>query len=114
MQSLNKILVPSITQKVWKTPYYFIQILLFQLDWNTCNNKTGDSIVRELCLIFIQGNLKDLETDNGTCFTNEKVSKNLEAMEIEYIYTSPYHPQSNGSVEAFNKTIQNFFKWSIW
>ena len=72
------------------------------------NNKTRDSIVRKLSLIFIQGNPKDLQTDNGTEFTNEKVNKYLEAMEIEHTYSSPYHPQSNGSVEAFNKTIQNF------
>ena len=51
-----------------------------------------------------------MQTDNGTEFTNEKVSKYLEVMEIEHTYSSPYHPQSNGSVEAFNKTIQNFLK----
>ena len=57
---------------------------------------------------FIQRNPKDLQTDNGTEFTNEKINKYLEAMEIEHTYSSPYHLQSNGSVEAFNKTIQNF------
>ena len=27
---------------------------------------------------------------------------------IDHIRGSPYHPQSQGAVEAFNKTIQNF------
>ena len=66
------------------------------------NNKTEDPIVRKLSLIFIQGNPKDLQTDNDTKFTNVKVNKYLEAMEIEHTYLSPYHPQSNGSLEIFN------------
>ena len=55
------------------------------------NNKTGDYIVRKLSLIFIQGNPKDLQIENGSEFTNEKVNKYLEAIEKEHTYSSPYH-----------------------
>ena len=39
------------------------------------NNKTEDSIVRKLSLIFIQRNPKDLQIDNSAGFANEKVIK---------------------------------------
>ena len=32
----------------------------------------------------------------------------LKNQKIEYIRGSPYHPQSQGAVEGFNRTIQNF------
>ena len=32
----------------------------------------------------------------------------LKSQKIKYIRGSPYHPQSQGAVEGFNKTIQDF------
>ena len=36
----------------------------------------------------------------------------LKNQKIEYIRSSPYHPQSQGAVEGFNRTIQNFLYFS--
>ena len=49
-----------------------------------------------------------LQTDNGGKFNNEEMKIFLKNQEIEYIWGSPYHPQSQGAVEGFNRTIQNF------
>ena len=49
-----------------------------------------------------------LQTDNGGEFNNEEMKVFLKNQKIEYIRGSPYHPQSQGAVEGFNRTIQNF------
>ena len=63
---------------------------------------------------------KMLHTNNGKEFVNELLTNWLEKRNIKHILRGKYHPQSHGSVESINKTIQkflneaytnSFFKW---
>ena len=56
----------------------------------------------------ITGKLTLLQTDNGGEFNNELLKSFLEHNNIQYVRGSPYHPQSQGAVERFYRTIQNF------
>ena len=49
-----------------------------------------------------------LHTDNGNKFVNELLTNWLEKRNIKHILRVKYHPQSQGAVENFNKTIQKF------
>ena len=49
-----------------------------------------------------------LHTDNGNEFVNELLTNWLEKRNIKHILRGKYHPQSQGAVESFNKTIQKF------
>ena len=49
-----------------------------------------------------------LQSDNGTEFKNKLLGDYLQKKKIDHIFGSPYHPQSQGSVEVFNRIIQNF------
>ena len=49
-----------------------------------------------------------LHTDNGKEFVNELLTNWLEKRNIKHILREKYPPQSQGAVECFNKTIQNF------
>ena len=50
-----------------------------------------------------------LQTDNGKEFVNEHLKSFLEKLDKHHIRGSPYHPQSQGAVEAFNLTVQNIY-----
>ena len=50
---------------------------------------------------------KIFQTDNGLEFNN-LLKTYLENLNIKYVRGSLYHPQSNGGVEAFHKSIKNF------
>jgi hypothetical protein len=44
-------------------------------------------------------------TDHGTHFNNNMISHLMEKFEIKHLLSTPYHPQTNGLVEHFNRTL---------
>ena len=51
---------------------------------------------------------KILQSDNGGEFKNSLLEQYWSKVNVRQIFGSPYHPQSQGSVEAYNRTIQIF------
>ena len=51
---------------------------------------------------------KILQSDNWGEFKNSLLEQYWSKVNVRQIFGSPYHPQSQGSVEAFNRTIQDF------
>jgi len=48
---------------------------------------------------------RHIQTDNGSEFKNETVEKLLKKWKIPHHFSTPYHPQSQGLVERYNKTL---------
>ena len=48
-----------------------------------------------------------LISDQGTHFVNQLIGELMEEFHIHHRKTFPYHPQVNGVVKAFNKTLEN-------
>ena len=44
-------------------------------------------------------------SDRGTHFNNNMVKQLMEKFGINHLLSSPYHPQTNGLVERFNRTL---------
>ena len=49
-------------------------------------------------------------SDNGTEFKNHLMDQVLQQLGIDYIFSSPYNPQSNGKLEAFHKYLNHTLK----
>ena len=58
-------------------------------------------------IVYRYGVPKKLLTDQGTNFTSDLLSAISRIFNILRIYTSPYHPQTDGLVERFNRTLAN-------
>ena len=41
-------------------------------------------------------------SENGTEFKNQLINQVLQQLRIDHIFSSPYHPQSNGKLEVFH------------
>ena len=53
-----------------------------------------------------------LLTDNGAGFAGEVLEKYLRARGVRHIFGAPYHPQTQGKVERFNRTMKE--KVNLW
>ena len=58
-----------------------------------------------------QGHLKDgrrptLLSDNGSGFTSKILAGYLDAQGIKHIFGKPYHPQTQGKIERFHRSIK--------
>ena len=60
---------------------------------------------------FVIGEPQMLHTDNGKEFVNELLTKMAWYKKYQAFIGRKYHPQSQGAVENFNKTIQKILKW---
>src|SRR6266487_4910096 len=68
---------------------------------------TAKNVVKFICegIICRHGCLKIILSDRGTHFRNRLVEGLYEKFEIKHKLSSPYHPQTNGLVERFNRTL---------
>ena len=79
-------------------------------------DKTDTATVAALEQIITEGKLQpsSIQSDNGSEFINYRMKQLLTSLNINQIVSSPYHPQSNGVVERFNRTMKNIiFKFMV-
>ena len=61
-------------------------------------------------IICRHGTPKTLLTDQGSHFRNKLVEELCSKFEIKHRFSSPYHPQTNGLTERFNKILCDILK----
>ena len=71
-------------------------------------DKKAETIRDHIAQAFIIGDPSMLHTDNGKEFETNILSSWLENRGIRHVLGGKFHPQSQGAVESFIKTIQKF------
>ena len=72
---------------------------------------TAKAVARELMLLFSRvGIAKEVLTDQGSCFMSRVMKELLRLLQVKQLRTSVYHPQTDGLVERFNKTLKQMLK----
>ncbi|KAL5551203.1 hypothetical protein UlMin_001379 [Ulmus minor] len=79
--------------------------------WPTIQTDSLDFVRKcDKCQLCRFGVPRELVSDHGTQFENEKLQSICDRLGIKKVFSSPAHPKSNGQVEAVNKTIKQTLK----
>lgn len=71
-----------------------------------CIGATTSKLLFEYMLTRL-GCPKVLISDHRTNFLNEMINTLKEELQVYHQKSTPYHPQDNGTFEAFNKILEN-------
>ncbi|XP_039350382.1 uncharacterized protein LOC120374581 [Mauremys reevesii] len=72
---------------------------------------TARTITAELVKVFARVGLpREILTDQGTNFTSRLLQQVCELLGIKQLRTSVYHPQTDGLVERFNRTLKEMLR----
>ena len=69
-----------------------------------CTSETAARFVKE-DVICKYGTPRCILTDNGTHFTSAMMNSLLKELGVTHLYSTPYHPQTNGQIERYNSTM---------
>ena len=68
-------------------------------------------IAEELLKLFARVGIPDeILTDQGSNFTSQLLTEIYRMLHVHPIKTTPYHPQTDGLVERFNKTLKSMLR----
>jgi len=94
--------------------YYFLGILdgfsRKMLNWRLCENMTGinaEILVTETKELYPEAVNVRIISDNGSQFISKDFEELLVLLEFGHTFTSANHPQSNGKLERFNRTLKS-------
>lgn len=74
-------------------------------------SSTSDEVARNLVhFMSLFGIPKMILTDLGTCFTSELFKQVTEIFKIKPLFSTPYHPQTNGALERSHATLKEYLK----
>ncbi|CAG2215436.1 unnamed protein product [Mytilus edulis] len=76
-----------------------------------CKTKSATEISKVvLSYIYLYGAPRILQSDNGKEFRNSNLKEVVDQFDTVQMHGRPYHPQSQGRVERFNRTLTEYFR----
>jgi transposase InsO family protein len=94
--------------------YYFLGILdghsRRMLNWKLCQSMEGinaEILAAEARELYPEAGKARIISDNGSQFISKDFEELLALLEFEHTLTSANHPQSNGKLERFNRTLKS-------
>jgi hypothetical protein len=91
---------------------YIITTIEYLMRWveatlvKYCSAKTTTHFLFDKVIIRF-GCPRVLMSDQGTHFINSTIKAMTEEFEVYHQKSTPYHPQANGTVKAFNNILEN-------
>ena len=81
------------------------------IETHVVSSATSSVTIERLMMTFAcHGLPRSIVSDNGTCFTSEEFKLFTKANGIRHVYSSPYHPASNGLAERAVQVVKNGLK----
>jgi len=99
--------------------YYLATIMddysRYIIHWELCSNMESDDAMRVVeQALQITGltekNRPRLLTDNGSCYVSNAFKEFIQQQKMRHVQGAPYHPQTQGKIERYHRTMKNVVK----
>jgi putative transposase len=100
--------------------YYLLTVLddfsRYILAWQLCTTMTTDDVKKVLDMAIQKAGIKKvlvyhrrprLLSDNGPCFISASLRMYLKDNRIDHTRCQPYHPQTQGKIERYHRSMKN-------
>ena len=99
--------------------YYLATIMddysRYIISWELCKNMESTDAMRVIGQALKETGLKEdnrprLLSDNGSCYVSNEFSKFIDEQNMAHVRGAPYHPQTQGKIERYHRTMKNIVK----
>jgi putative transposase len=100
--------------------WYYLSTILddysrYIVSWELCSTMKSVDVQSTIHLALNHPNVSlhktpKLLSDNGSCYISKELSVFLEDLQIQHIKGRPNHPQTQGKIERYHRTMKNVIK----
>jgi transposase InsO family protein len=85
------------------------------ITWELCKNMESTDAMRVVGTALQISGLKEtkrprLLSDNGSCYVSNEFKKYISEQQMGHVQGAPYHPQTQGKIERYHRTMKNVVK----
>jgi transposase InsO family protein len=85
------------------------------ITWELCSNMETDDAKRVVGEAILESGIGNdqrprLLTDNGSCYISGEFKKFIDEVDLGHVQGAPYHPQTQGKIERYHRTMKNVVK----
>jgi len=121
---------PKRVNELWQTDFSYLKVVhwgwyylttvlddysRYIIAWELCQNMCSDDAERVIRKALDNSSLKANErprllSDNGSCYLSGDLKTFLEDEDITHVRGKPLHPQTQGKIERYHRTMKNVIK----
>jgi putative transposase len=104
--------------------WYYLSTVLddysrFIVHWQLCKSMKVEDVQDTITQAMLKSNLKPeqkpkLLSDNGSCYIAKDFKEYLQSHEIKHVRGRPNHPQTQGKIERYHRSMKNVVKLDVY
>jgi len=103
--------------------WYYLSTVLddfsrYILSWKLFTSMNANDVQETLDMALDKTNVREIKvrhrprllTDNGPCYLSQELKEYLQDNQMDHTRGAPYHPQTQGKIERYHRTMKNVVK----
>lgn len=109
--------------KVQGWGWYYLSTVMddysrYIISWKLCLSMSANDVKETLDMALARTGLEKVQvrhkprllSDNGPCYIANDLKDYLERLDMRHIHGAPYHPQTQGKIERYHRSMKNVIK----
>jgi transposase InsO family protein/transposase-like protein len=121
---------PGFVHEMWQTDFTYFKILgwgwyylstvmddysRYIIHWELCKTMNAEDVKRTIDKTMEKAQLgkyqrPKLLSDNGSCYIADELKQYLKNKKIKQVHGRPHHPQTQGKIERYHRSMKNVVK----